>query len=313
MPATPFIAASDVSVLVSRPSDRSAVLADYWSMTKPEVNFLIGITAAAGFYLASEAELTRFPWISLVHTLVGTLFAASGAAALNQWAEYPFDAKMRRTARRAIAAGRIDPDHALTFGATLSVAGVGYLAATVGVLASVLAFVTLVGYLLVYTPLKRVTPRCTLVGAAPGAAPMLIGWAAARGHLDPGAWLLFSIVFLWQFPHFMSIAWMYRDDYDRAGYLVLPDDLTRNRLVVVQTLLPLLALVLVSLLPVHGGRSLSYSIGALVLGCWFFVCGARFARQRSAPAARRLLMVSIIYLPSLLLLMILLSPRVSSR
>jgi protoheme IX farnesyltransferase len=307
MAAKPFVAASDVAVVVSCPSDLSTVFADYWAMTKPEINLLIGITAAASFYLASAAELTRFPWISLLNTLVGTLFAASGAAALNQWAEYPFDAKMRRTARRAIAAGRVDPDHALTFGATLSLAGVAYLAVTVGFLPSMLALVTLVGYLLVYTPLKRVTPKCTLVGAAPGAAPALIGWAAARGHLDPGAWLLFSIVFFWQFPHFMSIAWIYRDDYDRAGYLVLPDGLTRDRLVIVQTLLPLLALLLVSLFPVHRGRSLSYSIGALALGCWFFICGARFTRQRSATAARRLLMVSIIYLPSLLLLMILLA------
>jgi protoheme IX farnesyltransferase len=312
MAAKPFVAASDLSVVASCPPDLSAVFADYWAMTKPEINLLIGITTAASFYLASAAELTRFPWVVLLNTLVGALSAASGAAALNQWAEYPFDAKMRRTARRAIAAGRVDPDHALTFGATLSLAGVVYLAVTVGFLASMLALVTLVGYLLVYTPLKRVTPRCTLVGAAPGAAPALIGWAAARGHLDPGAWLLFSIVFFWQFPHFMSIAWMYRDDYDRAGYLVLPDDdLTRDRLVIAQTLLPLLALLSVSLLPVHGSRSLSYSVGALALGCWFFVCGARFTRQRSATAARRLLMVSIIYLPSLLLLMILLATRVS--
>jgi protoheme IX farnesyltransferase len=311
MAAKPLVAASAVSVVVGCPTELSTVFADYWALTKPEVNLLIGITTAASFYLASAAELTRFPWMSLLHTVVGTLFAAGGAAALNQWAEYPFDAKMRRTARRAIAGGRVDPDHALTFGATLSLAGVAYLAVTVGRLTSVLALVTLVGYLLVYTPLKRVTPTCTLVGAAPGAAPALIGWAAARGHLDPGAWLLFSIVFFWQFPHFMSIAWMYRDDYDRAGYLVLPDDAMRDRLVVVQTLLPLLALLLVSLLPVHGDRSLSYNIGALVLGCWFFVSGARFTRQRSATAARRLLMVSIIYLPSLLLLMILLAPRVS--
>jgi protoheme IX farnesyltransferase len=310
MAAKPFVAGSDVSFVVSCPSDLSTVFADYWAMTKPEINLLIGITTAASFYLASASELTRFPWISLLQTLVGTLFAAGGAAALNQWAEYPFDAKMRRTARRAIAAGRVDPDHALTFAATLSLAGVAYLAVTVGFLASMLALVTLVAYLLVYTPLKRVTPKCTLVGAAPGAAPALIGWAAARGHLDPGAWLLFSIVFFWQFPHFMSIAWMYRDDYERAGYLVLPADLTRDRLVIVQTLLPLLALLLVSLLPVHGGRSLSYNIGALVLGCWFFVYGARFSRHRSATAARRLLMASIIYLPSLLLLMILLASGV---
>jgi protoheme IX farnesyltransferase len=305
MAAQPFIAASNVSVVASRQSDLGKILADYWAMTKPEVNFLIGLTTAASFYLASAAGPTRFPWVPLLHTLVGTLFAASGAAALNQWAEYPFDAKMRRTARRPIAGARIDPDHALTFGATLSIAGVAYLGVAVGFIASVIALLTVVGYLLIYTPLKRVTPLCTLVGAAPGAAPPLIGWAAARGHLDPGAWLLFSLVFLWQFPHFMSIAWMYRADYNRAGYRVLPDDITRDHLVIVQTLLPLLALLLVSLLPVHVGQSLSYSIGALVLGCWFFASGARFTRQRSATAARRLLTVSIIYLPSLLLLMIL--------
>jgi protoheme IX farnesyltransferase len=306
MAAEPFVAASDVSVVVSRPSDVSTVFADYWAMTKPEVNFLIGITTAASFYLASAAELTRFPWISLLHTLVGTLLAASGAAALNQWVEYPFDAKMRRTARRPIAAGRIDPDHALTFGATLSLAGIAYLAVTVGVPASVLALATLAGYLLVYTPLKRVTPMCTLVGAVPGAAPPLIGWAAARGHLDPEAWLLFAIVFFWQFPHFMSIAWMYRDDYDRAGYVVLPEGLSRSRVVRVQTLLPLLALVLVSLFPAYNGQPrLFYGIGALALGVGFLYFGLRFTHRRSGSSARQLLMASIIYLPAMLILLIL--------
>jgi len=307
MAAEPFVAASDVSVVVSRPSDVSTVFADYWAMTKPEVNFLIAITTAAGFYVASAAELSRFPWITLLNTVLGTLLTASGAAALNQWMEYPFDAKMRRTARRAIAAGRVDPFHALTFGATLSLAGVTYLTLTSGVLASLLAFVTLISYLLLYTPLKRVTPLCTLVGAVPGAAPTLVGWAAARGHLDPGAWLLFAIVFLWQFPHFMSIAWMYRDDYQRAGYVVLPDGVTRDRFVSAQTLLPLFVLLVVSLLPVHGGQPrLVYGIAALVLGIGFLWCGLRFTRQRSRSSARRLLMASIIYLPALLALMILL-------
>jgi protoheme IX farnesyltransferase len=310
MSADPAVAAADVSVVLGPPVGVSSLLADYWAMTKPEVNFLIGITTAAGFHLASPTALSRSAWMPLPHTLLGTLLVASGAAVLNHWMEYPFDARMRRTARRAIPAGRIHPDHALAFGSTLAVAGASYLALTVGLLASLLALAALTGYLLFYTPLKRITPLCTLVGAAPGAVPPLIGWAAARGHLDPGAWLLFSILFFWQFPHFMSIAWMYRDDYDRAGYLVLPDDLTRDRVVIVQTLLPLLALLLVSMVTVHGGRSLSYSIGALALGCWFFVSGARFTRQRSATAARRLLLVSIIYLPSLLLLMIFLAPRV---
>jgi heme o synthase len=307
MAADHAVATTDVSVVLSRPVGASTVLADYWAMTKPEVNFLIGITTAAGFYLGSPAELTRFPWIPLLQALLGTVLVASGAAVLNHWMEYPFDAKMRRTARRPIPAGRIHPDHALAFGSTLAVAGVSYLAVTVGVLPSLLAIVTLIGYLLCYTPLKRVTPLCTLVGAAPGAAPPLIGWAAAHGHLDPEAWLLFSIIFFWQFPHFMSIAWMYREDYERAGYVVLPDGITRDRVVTVQTLLPLLGLLLVSVLPLHGSQRVLYSVGALLLGVGFLHFGVRFASRKSGSAARQLLVASIFYLPSLLLLMSLLA------
>ena len=303
MAADPAVAAVPVSVVLSRPVGGSSVLADYWAMTKPEVNFLIGITTAAGFYLASPTALSRFSWVPLLHTLLGTVLTGSGAAVLNQWIEYPFDARMRRTRRRAIAAGRVHPDHALAFGSTLSVAGASYLALTVGLLPSLLAVATLIGYLLLYTPLKRVTPLCTLVGAAPGAAPPLIGWAAARGHLDPGAWVLFSILFLWQFPHFMSIAWMYRDDYERAGYLVLPESASRDRFITVHTLLPLLGLVLVSVFLVHGSGRVPYSIGALLLGVSFLYFGVRFATQKSRSAARQLLMASIVYLPSLLLLM----------
>ena len=303
MAADPAVVAADVSVVLGPPVRVSTVLADYWSMTKPEVNFLIGITAAAGFYLASPTALSPSSWMLFLHTLLGTLLTASGAAVLNQWIEYPFDARMRRTARRAIAAGRIDPRHALTFGVALSIAGVAVLTVTAGVLASLLAVATLASYLLLYTPLKRITPLCTLVGAVPGAAPPLIGWAAARGHLDPEAWLLFSIVFFWQFPHFMSIAWMYRDDYERAGYVVLPGSASRDRFITVHTLLPLLGLVLVSVLLAHGNQRVLYSIGALSLGVGFLYFGVRFASLRSRSAARQLLMASILYLPSLLLLM----------
>ena len=158
MAADRALAAADVSVVLTRPVGISTVLADYWAMTKPEVNFLIGITTAAGFYLASPTTLSWFSWVPLLHTLLGTLLTGSGAAVLNQWIEYPFDARMRRTRRRAIAAGRVHPDHALAFGLTTAVAGASYLALTVGVLASLLSVVTLIGYLLFYTPLKRVTP-----------------------------------------------------------------------------------------------------------------------------------------------------------
>jgi protoheme IX farnesyltransferase len=297
-------ALSDAAVVLSRPSTGSTLLSDYWWMTKPEVNFLIAVTTAAGFNMGTSVTPSPVPWVALVPTLVGTLLVASGAAALNQWMEYPFDAKMRRTARRAIAAGRIDPIHALLFGALLSLAGLTYMFLAVGALPSWLALATLVGYLCFYTPLKRRTPLCTLVGAIPGAVPPLIGWTAASGHLDPEAWVLFLIVFLWQFPHFMSIAWMYKDDYARASYLVLPGHRTRQRFAIVQTLLPLAGLLPVSLLPVRAGEASSlYSVGAVVLGVGFLYVGAQFAVRVSPSAARRLLMASIIYLPALLALM----------
>ncbi len=220
----------------------SPVLFDYCAMTKPEVNFLIAITTATAFFIGSPETLSVFPWIRLLHTVFGTVLVASGAATLNQWMEYRFDAEMRRTARRPVAAGRIEPVSARRFGTALSVAGIAYLAVAAGPLASGLAAATLLSYLLVYTPLKRRTPLCIAIGAFPGAVPPLIGWAAARGRLDADAWVLYAIVFLWQFPHFMAIAWMYRDDYDRAGYLVLPRGHARARFVTLQTLLPLLAL-----------------------------------------------------------------------
>lgn len=308
MAGEPVLAAADASVVLTHPFVASAVLSDYWRLTKPEVSFLIAVTTAAGFYLGCSAVPSPIPWIPFLHTLLGTLLVASGAAVLNQWMEYPFDATMRRTARRAVAAGRIDPKHALMFGAFLSLAGLAYLLLAAGVLPSLLALVTLAGYLCIYTPLKRITPLCTLVGAIPGAVPPLIGWTAARGRLDGEAWILFGIVFLWQFPHFMSIAWMYRDDYARARYLVLPDSPARVRVAALQTLVPLALLLPVSVLPVRtGGANVYYWVGALLLGLGFLFFGSRFVLQRSGPAARRLLMASIIYLPALLLLLTLLA------
>jgi heme o synthase len=288
---------------------RPTVLSDYWALTKPDVTLLIAITTAAGFGLGSPSELPQFPWMRLLHTLAGTALVAGGAAALNQWMERRFDARMRRTARRPVAAGRIEPLRALAFGTLASLVGAADLLLTVGPLPALLALVTLLSYLFLYTPLKRVTPLCTLIGALPGAIPPLIGWAAARGRLDLGAWMLFAIVFLWQFPHFMAIAWMYREDYDRAGYLVLPSGEARDRFVTVQTLLPLIVLVVASVLPaVAGLAGPSYALGALVLGIGFLDCGARFARRRSTSAARQLLLASIVYLPTLFALMVLAPP-----
>jgi protoheme IX farnesyltransferase len=283
-----------------------AGMSDYWALTKPEVNFLILITTFAGFYLAPSTGLGGFRILLVLHTLLATLLVAGGTATLNQLLERSFDALMRRTARRPLASGRIESSHALWFGVSLSVAGIAYLAVAVNVLASLLAAVTLLSYLFLYTPLKRKTCLCTLVGAFPGAVPPLIGWAAARGTLDPEAWVLYAMVFLWQFPHFMAIAWMYREDYARAGYLVLPVGEIRDRFVVWQSFVVSLALIPLSLLPTITGESgLVYSVGALVLSLIFLCYSARFAFRRSSVTARQLLAASIIYLPAVFILLML--------
>ena len=307
MATEPMVAAFDVPVVQRRRFANSTVLSDYWALTKPEVNFLIVITTSAGFYLGHAGHWRNFPFLLSINAVLGTLLVASGTGTLNQYIERRFDAQMRRTARRPLAAGRLKSSAVLWFGIVLSVVGSVYLAVAVNLLSSVLAIATLLSYLFFYTPLKRKTPLCTLVGAFPGAMPPLIGWAAASGKLNFEAWTLYAVLFLWQFPHFMAIAWMYREDYDRAGYLVLPHyGRARARFVNLQTLLPLLALLPLSLLPAFAGRpSTFYCIGALLLSLGFLYYGAQFVLLRSNSAARRLLASSIIYLPLLFVLMIL--------
>jgi protoheme IX farnesyltransferase len=198
----------------------------------------------------------------------------------------------------------LKPCVVLWFGVALSVVGSIYLAIAINALASLLAILTLLSYLFLYTPLKRKTPLCILVGAFPGAMPPLIGWAAASGRLSLDAWILYGILFLWQFPHFMSIAWMYREDYDRAGYFVLPHGWARDHFVTLQTILPLLVLLPVGLLCPSAGRAGAlYLVGNLLLGLAFCYYGARFVLCRSRAAARQLLMTSIFYLPLQFLLM----------
>ena len=306
MATEPVLAVLEASAVPGRRLARSTALFDYWELTKPEINFLIAITAAAGFWLGSPTALAHFPWGPFLHTLLGTILVASGAATLNQLIELQYDAQMRRTARRPLASGRLAPSHALRFGVLLSVFGVLYLGTTTNALSTLLAALTLLSYLFLYTPLKRITPLCTLVGAIPGATPPLIGWAAARGHLDPAAWVLFAIVFLWQFPHFMSIAWMYREDYARAGYLVLPLEENRNRFVILQAVVAPAILLLVGLIPTITRLSgLAYFGGALAIGGIFLYYGLRFAIHRTNGAARQLLLASILYLPAVLALLVL--------
>jgi heme o synthase len=302
MSAKPPVIVLHAPAVDGRLVSRSTLLSDYWTLTKPEVNFLILITTGIGFYLGCKNEARPLSFLPLFNTLLGTLLVASGTGTLNQYIERKFDAQMRRTNRRPLAAGRLEPSAVLAFGIGLSVAGVVCLAVTAGLLPSLLALLTLLSYLFLYTPLKRRTPLCVLVGAFPGAMPPLIGWAAASGRLSVEAWLLYAIVFLWQFPHFMAIAWMYREDYDRAGYLVLPKGNARNRFVTLETLLPLLALVAISMAQFPARHpAIFYCAGAL-LGLGFLYFGLEFVVQRSRLAARRLLAASIVYLPLLFVL-----------
>jgi heme o synthase len=276
-------------------------IADYWLLTKPEVNFLVLISVLAGFYLGSAGPVR---WVLLASTLAGTLLVASGTATLNEYMERGYDAQMRRTANRPLPAGRLRPGEALAFGLILSAAGAVLLATEVNTLASVLAVFTLLSYLGIYTPLKRKSVLCTVIGAIPGAIPPLIGWAAARGSLSSEAWILYLMLFLWQFPHFMSIAWMYRRDYARAGYLMLPPGDDDGRTMALQVVVFSALLVLVSLIPaIMGEAGLTYLVGAVVLGLLFVYHGARLAVVRSNSLARRVLMVSVIYLPFIYLLM----------
>lgn len=308
MASEPIVAGFNLRVAKRSRFWDSKIWLDYLALTKPEVNFLIAVTTFAGFYLGRASAWHDFSFLRSINAVLGTLLVASGTGALNQYIERRFDAQMRRTSGRPLAAGRLKPLAALWFGIALSVLGSAYLFAATNLLASLLALGTLLSYLFVYTPLKRKSPLCTLVGAIPGAMPPLIGWAAACGRVSFAAWTLYGVLFLWQFPHFMSIAWMYREDYSRAGYLVLPHNKhERERIVNWQTVLPLVLLVPVSLLPALTGKaSGTYCIAAVLLCAGFLHYGAQFVLRKSNSSARQLLSASIIYLPSLFLLMILL-------
>ncbi len=275
---------------------RAAVL-DFLALTKPEVNFLIVIATFAGFYLGYPGHLTPFPWGRLLNTLFGTLLVASGTGTLNQYLERDFDAQMRRTRRRPVAAGRVRPSTAAWFGVLLSSVGAVYLFVAVNPLACALALFTLTTYLLVYTPLKRKTPLCTLVGAFPGAMPPLIGAAAAGSITSGKAWILYAVLFLWQFPHFMAIAWMYREDYARAGYLMFPAE-NEGRFLSWMTAVPTLALFVAGLNAVAagGGGPFQYS-ATILLGSALAYCASRQVLLRSRIVARQLLKASIVYLP----------------
>jgi heme o synthase len=282
----------------SSPTDRfTSKLRDYYTLTKPEVNLLILMSTSAGYYLASSGP---FRIAGLMNTLVGTLLVASGTATLNQWMERVWDGQMRRTASRPLPSGRLNAPEAFLFGILLSIAGALYLAVAVNGLAAYLAISTLLSYLLIYTPLKRKTPLCTLLGAFPGAMPALIGWAGASATIERHAWFLFAILFLWQFPHFLAIALMYREDYTRAGYKMLPRFDLDSRFTRVEIVAFTVILVFTTMLPLVDRGGPIYLSGMFLAGVFLLYYVTKLARSNSIIFASRVLHASVIYLPIVL-------------
>jgi heme o synthase len=275
-------------------------LRDYYILTKPEVNLLILMTTSAGYYLGLRGP---FHFSGILNTLIGTLLVASGTATLNQWMEIPWDGLMRRTANRPLPSGRVSAREAFIFGALLSITGGLYLAFLVNRLSSLLAISTFLSYLLIYTPLKRRTPLCTLLGAFPGAMPTLIGWAGAADAINLQAMSLFAVLFLWQFPHFLAIALMYREDYDRAGYRMLPRFDFDSRFTRAEIVIFTCVLIAITIVPAATHISPLYLASMLAAGGFLLYHSIRLAKGTSKVLAGRLLHASVIYLPVVLLIM----------
>jgi heme o synthase len=276
---------------------------EYIELTKPRITWLILMSTAVGYFFGHSGSWFFWP---LIHAVIGTGLIASGTAALNQWYEREADRHMHRTKMRPLPSGRLAPNKALWFGIGLSVAGGLELGLGVNWLSAAVGVSTLILYLFLYTPMKQKTWWSTTVGAIPGAMPPLIGYAAAAGRLTPEAWALFAILFLWQFPHFYAIAWMYREDYSRAGIKMLPvvepDGRSTSRQILIYSVL----LIPISLLPKFMGMTGGiYMAGAIALGVGFLYTGVRVSFDRTRLRARRVLLASVIYLPVLYVLMVL--------
>jgi protoheme IX farnesyltransferase len=282
--------------------ERSRVVADLAELVKARLTLLVLVTTAVGFYLGAPADVAP---LALLHAVLGTALAAAGAAALNQWWERQLDALMHRTRSRPIPAGRMLPRDALIIGSLLSIGGVTYLALVCNALSAVLAAATIAIYIFGYTPLKRLSTVNTLVGAIPGAIPPLIGWAAARGSVEWPAWTLFAILFCWQMPHFFAIAWMYREDYARAGFRMLSSRDVDGRRSGRQSVFFAALLVIASCLPaLLGLSSRTFLVAEVLLGFAFLVLAMRFYALRNVSRARQLFIGSIIYLPLVLGLLV---------
>jgi protoheme IX farnesyltransferase len=274
---------------------------DYLALTKPRVVLMVLVTSFVGFYLASPGWIN---WLLLCHTLIGVALASGGTLALNQYLERDLDARMLRTRERPLPEGRLQPGEALGFGVAITTSGLLYLAWLVHPLSGLVTAISVGSYLFLYTPLKQKTPFCVMVGAVPGALPPVTGWVAASGELALEAWVLFAILFLWQIPHSLSIAVLYREDYARANFQLLPvlepDGAGTGRQIIVHSL----ALLAIGLLPTTlqlAGPV--YFVFAFILGVAMLICGIMLAKSYSTAAARRLLFASLIYLPTLLVVM----------
>jgi protoheme IX farnesyltransferase len=291
----PSVAVEVPAAVAAAPSK----FADYLELTKPRIAVMALFTVAIGYLLAAGGEVRA---VVLLHTLFGAGLVAAGGSALNQWLERRIDARMNRTMKRPLPAGRLSSAEALVFGVGLSVVGLAYLVLTVPPAAAVAAAVTLVSYVAVYTPLKTVTAWNTLVGAVPGALPPVIGWCAARGWEDvAGSSGLFLILFLWQVPHFLAIAWMYRDDYARGGLRMLPGADPSGGLTAAVMILTCVVLIPASLLPVWlGGAGVVYAVAAVAFGLLFLRSAVRFEHTRTDRQARTVLRASLLYLPGVL-------------
>ena len=287
---------ADATVLAAVPTR----VGDFLELTKPRITTLVVITAAVGYAVGARGFEPAF----FAALLLGTAMVAGGASALNQHAERELDARMERTRHRPLPAGRLTPGEALAFGLALSGSGI-VLLSTINVLTPALGAAALASYVLLYTPLKRLTSLCTVVGAVPGAMPPMMGWAAARGTLGSGGWSLFAVLFLWQLPHFLAIGWIYREDYARAGFPMLTVLDRDGRSTGRQMMLYSAALIPVTL--VAGAAATAgagYLWSALALGLVFFGASFRFAWTRSVAAAKVLFLISVLYLPLLLGLMV---------
>lgn len=277
-------------------------LAAYIELTKPRIAFMLVLTSAAGFYLGAAKG---FDVALFVNSIIGITLLAFGVATLNQVWERKTDALMERTAKRPLPTQKISATEALVFGVSLCLVAEIYLASLVNTLTAVLGLVVIVGYVLLYTPLKTRTSASTAIGAIPGAIPPLMGWTASANEITLGAWALFALLFLWQFPHFLAIAWMYREQYRKAGILMLPVVEPDGKITAFQIVLFTVMLIPVSLAPFFiGFAGLIYLVGASVLGIWFLYASVKAARAKSVEQARKLLLVSVLYLPLVFALMV---------